>query len=188
MCKSIASLLPWRRELPNLPAIEKATTPSHRRLDVAGANGGFPTMPSPPLRRRLPASSSLKHPAAACAGPRDASGAITRRVAAALLSLVLSSTVWAAGYFRSFDPWEQLRMPAHAEDSSSSQTAYQQGYVAGVADSVRNIAWCPPVNLGTDQEYDIVSDYLKDHSPAANHDALAVITAALRTRYPCGQR
>jgi hypothetical protein len=107
-----------------------------------------------------------------------------KRWSFAMLALIVSVSAQATGYFRSVDPLDQLRLPTDA-DGVVAKTAYQHGYVAGVAEQARQRIWCPSAGLSADQVYDVVSLYLKDHPAAAVLGAPAVVTTALSESFPC---
>jgi hypothetical protein len=96
----------------------------------------------------------------------------------------MAGGVQAAGYYHNADALEMLRL-AYDRDDPEAKAAYFRGYVAGVADSTRDNAWCPPGDVKPEQTYDMVSKYMKNYSPTANQGAVAVVTAALASNFPC---
>jgi hypothetical protein len=107
-----------------------------------------------------------------------------KRIVCCLLLLLLVGGAQATSYYHNVDMLENLPLDYDRNDPEA-KAAYFRGYVAGVADSTRDSAWCPPGDVKAEQTYDMVSKYMKDHPPTANQGAVAVVTTALATNFPC---
>jgi hypothetical protein len=103
-----------------------------------------------------------------------------------LLVALLPGAAQAVGYFHVTNtPADPL---VYDRSDPAANATYSRGYVAGVSDSTYGKAWCPPGKLSAEQTYGIVSKYLKEHPAKSKEDAAEVVTAALRTSFPCGNK
>ncbi len=69
-----------------------------------------------------------------------------------------------------------------------SARSFGLGYIVGVADALRNVAFCPPDNVTAGQIRDMVRNYL-DNTPAArHHTGDVIVTNVLKSVWPCAAR
>ena len=107
-----------------------------------------------------------------------------KRIVCCLLALLIVGGAHATSYFPTANELENLPLAYDRSDPKAS-AAYFRSYVAGVADSTRGSAWCPPAEVPADRIYHIVSAHMKNHPPPAELSTATLVTAALGASFPC---
>jgi hypothetical protein len=71
---------------------------------------------------------------------------------------------------------------------SNTDQIHAIGYVVGVADAIRGVAYCPPENITAGQLTDMVRNYLIN-TPAIRHNTGdRIVSHVLKTVWPCAKR
>jgi hypothetical protein len=123
-----------------------------------------------------------------------------RIVNAALIGLLgIATNTWAATNYTGTGE-ELARFAAVYEQSRAKggmtyggrerviDIAYYQGFVAGVALSTLDVAWCPNGLFSTDQLWSVVAKFLANNPEYWNQRAELLVRSGLARAFPCNSR
>ena len=80
------------------------------------------------------------------------------------------------------------RLHSYLESDNAAERMYGIGYVTGVADAVRGVVFCPPMNITVGQMADITKNFLAN-TPAIRHlPGDAIVGHVFKAVWPCQEQ
>lgn len=80
------------------------------------------------------------------------------------------------------------RLLSNIDGSSSAETSFAMGYIAGVADALDDEWFCLPSRINLGQARDIVRRYLVSNPDIRHMHAGALTGLALQEAFPCAKK